>query len=98
MDKLKKNIYDESNGLHYTLVGDYYIQDLKLLEGNRSIGHYGQVYWNYLGEEHPARYSSLVLTGKLWTYPADLNERAEERLDLIIEQLIGYAKVSRLPS
>lgn len=25
MDKLKKHIYDENNGLHYTLVGDYYI-------------------------------------------------------------------------
>ena len=31
MDKLKEHIYDESNGLHYTLVGDYYIPDLKLL-------------------------------------------------------------------
>ena len=30
MDKLKKHIYDESNGLYYMLVGDYYIPDLKL--------------------------------------------------------------------
>ena len=37
MDKLKKHIYDESNGLHYTLIGDYYIPDLKLPEENRSI-------------------------------------------------------------
>ncbi len=35
MDKLKKHIYDENNGLHYTLVGDYYISDLKLPEENR---------------------------------------------------------------
>jgi hypothetical protein len=41
----------------------------------------------YLKQEHPARYSSLILTGKLWTYLADLNEQAEERLDLIIEQM-----------
>ena len=32
MDKLKKHIYDGNNGLHYTLVGDYYIPDLKLPE------------------------------------------------------------------
>ena len=34
-----------------------------------------------------ARCSSLVLTGKLRTYLADLNEKAKERLDLIIEQI-----------
>lgn len=87
MEELKKHIYDESNGLHYTLVGDYYIPDLKLPEENRSIGHYGRLHRDYLKEEHPARYSSLILTGKLLTYLADLNEQAEERLDLIIEQM-----------
>ena len=87
MDKLKKHIYDENNGLHYTLVGDYYIPDLKLLEENHPIGRYGRLHRNYLKEEHPARYSSLILKGQLWTYLADLNEQAEERLDLIMEQM-----------
>ena len=87
MDKLKKHIYDENNGLHYTLVGDYNIPDLELPKENRPIGHYGQLHREYLKQEHPARYSSLILTGKLWTYLADLNEQAEERLDLIIEQM-----------
>ena len=87
MNKLEKHIYDESNGLHYTLVGDYYIPDLKLPEENRPIGRYGRLHREYLKQEHPARYSSLILTGKLWTYLADLNEQAEERLDVIIEQM-----------
>ena len=87
MNKLEKHIYDESNGLHYTLVGDYYIPDLKLPEENRPIGRYGRLHREYLKQEHPARYSSLILTGKLWTYLADLNEQAEKRRDLIIEQM-----------
>ncbi len=87
MDKLKKNIYDENNGLHYTLVDDYYIPDLKLPEENRPIGRYGRLHQKYLEQEHPVRYCALTLTGKLWTYLADLNEQAEERLDLIIEQM-----------
>ncbi|WP_279086498.1 TnpV protein [Bacteroides acidifaciens] len=87
MDELKKHIYNENNGLHYALVGDYYILDLKLLEENRPIGHYGRLHRKYLKQEHPARYSSLILTGKLWTYFADLNKQAEERFDLIIEQM-----------
>ena len=94
MNKLEKHIYDESNGLHYTLVGDYYIPDLKLPEENRPIGRYGRLHREYLKQEHPARYSSLILTGKLWTYLADLNEQAEERLDLIIEQMKAAEEVT----
>ena len=85
MEKLKERITE--NGIDYILVGDYYIPDLKLPEENRPIGRYGRVHREYLKQEHPARYSSLILTGKLWTYLADLNEQAEERLDLIIEQM-----------
>ena len=85
MEKLKERITE--NGIDYILAGDYYIPDLKLPEENRPIGRYGRLHREYLKEEHPARYSSLILTGKLWTYLADLNEQAEERLDLIIEQM-----------
>lgn len=85
MKELKERITE--NGIDYILVGDYYIPDLKLPEEDRPIGRYGRLHRDYLKEEHPARYSSLILTGKLWTYLADLNEQAEERLDLIIEQM-----------
>ena len=85
MEKLKERITE--NGIDYILVGDYYIPDLKLPEENRPIGRYGRLHREYLKQEHPARYSSLILTGKLWTYLADLNEQEEERLDLIMEQM-----------
>ena len=85
MEKLKERITE--NGIDYILIGDYYFPDLKLPEENRTIGRYGRLHRDYLKEEHPARYSSLVLTGKLWTYLADLNEQAEERIDLIIKQM-----------
>ena len=41
----------------------------------------------YLREVHPVRLNTLTLTGELWTYLADLNEQAQERLDTIIEQM-----------
>ena len=85
MEKLKERITE--NGIDYILVGDYYIPDLKLPEENRPIGRYGRLHREYLKQEHPARYSSLILTGKLWTYLADLNEQATERCSLIIEQM-----------
>ena len=85
MEKLKERITE--NGIDYILAGDYYIPDLKLPEEDRPIGRFGRLHREYLKQEHPARYSSLILTGKLWTYLADLNEQAEKRRDLIIEQM-----------
>ena len=69
----------------YILVGDYYIPDLKLPEEHRPIGKYGRMHREYLREVHPARLNTLILTGELWTYLADLNEQAQERLDTIME-------------
>lgn len=48
-----------------------------------------------LKKEHPARYSSLVLAGKLWTYLADLNELDNKRGDLIIEQMKSAEGVTK---
>jgi len=76
MSELKPRITE--NGIDYILVGDYYIPDLKLPEEHRPIGKYGQMHREYLREVHPARLNTLILTGELWTYLADLNEQAQE--------------------
>ena len=75
------------NGIEYVLVGDYYIPDLKLPNEERSIGKYGRMHRDYLKEHHPVRFNHLVLEGQLWTYLADLNEQAQVRLSLIVEQM-----------
>ena len=76
-----------SNGIEYVRVGDYYIPDLKLPKENRPIGRYGRMYREYLREHNPVMFDDLVLTGRLWTYLADLNEQAENRLQLMIQQM-----------
>ena len=53
----------------------------------RQVGKYGRMHREYLREVHPARLNTLILTGELWTYLADLNEQAQERLDTIMEQM-----------
>ena len=87
MEKLKKHIYDEHNGLYYTLVGDYYIPDLELPEETRPIGIWGRIHKDYLEQYHPAQYNDLILSGRLWTYLSDLNEQAQNRLECIIGQM-----------
>ena len=75
------------NGMEYVRVGDYYIPDLKLPNEDRPIGKYGRMHRDYLREYNPVMFDDLVLTGRLWTYLADLNEQAENRLQLMIQQM-----------
>ncbi len=85
MTELKERIHE--NGIDYVLVGDYYIPDLKLPEEKRSIGRWGRMHREYLKENRPLLYTDMVITGEIWTYLADLNEQAQTRLELIIEQM-----------
>ena len=87
MSKQKNNEVIRKNELGYLQTGDYFIPDLKLPQENRSISKYGRMYRDYLQEHNPIRFDDLVLEGKLWTYLADLNEQAQNRLQLIIMQM-----------
>ena len=77
----------EENGIAYKLVGDYYIPVLELPDEERSVGKYGRMHREYLKEYNPMIFNDLVLTGRLWTYLADLNEQAQNRLQFIIRQM-----------
>ena len=94
MEELKKRIHDDSNGLDYVLVGDYYIPDLKLPEESRPIGRWGRMHKAFLQEHRPGQYNELLLSGKLWTYLADLNKQADDRLACIISQMQAADGVS----
>ena len=88
MIELKKHIYDESNGLWYELVGDYYIPQLTLpTEMQRPIDKWGRMHRDYLKENHPVQYANLILQGDMATYLADLNDQAQHRLEVIIGQM-----------
>jgi hypothetical protein len=95
MTEMKKHIYDESNGLWYELIGDYYIPVLTLSsEEQRPIGKWGRMHRDYLKEQRPILFNDLILSGQLWSYLADLNEQAQKRLSLIVEQMKASEGVS----
>ncbi len=87
MSELKKHIYDKNNGLHYTLIGDYYIPDLQLPDEERPIGKYGRMHREYLKENNPMLFNELILSCQIWTYLANINEQAQDRLHIIIRQM-----------
>ena len=57
---MKKQIYDEKNGLNYTLHGDYYLPDLEINEEEPTYGKYGIMRKQFLKEHRSARYQYLV--------------------------------------
>ena len=75
------------DGLAYIRSGDYFIPNLTLQEETRPIGKWGRMHREYLREYQPIRYNSLLLSGELWTYLADLNQQAQDRLERISDQL-----------
>lgn len=73
--------------LSYIRCGDYYIPDIRLPKETRPIGCWGRMHRDYIKEHNPIRFNDLCLNGELWTYLTDLNEQAQNRLELIIEQM-----------
>lgn len=84
----------EGNGIQYTLVGDYYVPTLKLLEEKRPIGKWGRMHREYLRITNMGLLNDLILTSKLWTYLADLNEQATDRCNLIIRQMMESENIT----
>ena len=85
---MDKYIYDESNGLWYELKGDYYIPYLVLpTEKEQPIGLWGQRHLRYLKEYRKNTYTTLLTSGKLNAYLADIDRQAQERFETLTEQM-----------
>ena len=83
-----KYIYDDKNGLWYELQGDYYIPCLILpAEKEQPIGLWGQRHLRYLKEYHRNTYTTLLTSGRLNTYLADIDKQAQERMERLTEQM-----------
>ena len=80
--------------LNYIRCGDYYIPDIRLPEEIRPIGRWGRMHRDYIKEHKSIRFNDLCLSGELWTYLADLNEQAQNRLELIIAQMKAAENVA----
>ena len=92
---MDKYIFDESNGLWYELIGDYYFPCLAIpAEEEQPVGVWGQRHKRYLKEHRPALYNALLLSGKLDSYLADIDQQAQERLDTIIRQMAQAQSVT----
>ena len=84
---MKKQIYDEKNGLSYTLHGDYYLPDLEINEEEPTYRKYGIMRKQFLKEHRSARYQYLVLTGKLTEHLNQVDKEVREKVEMLVEQM-----------
>lgn len=84
---MEKTIFEEMGGTYHEENG-YLIPNLTLPpEEEKPIGIWGQQHKCYLKEHRKATYTTLLTSGKLNSYLADINEQAQERFEWLIEQL-----------
>ena len=71
----------------YKKVGDYYLPMITYPDADRPIGHWGRMRCDYLKEHRPVYFSQLMLSGRFFTELATIDQQAQERYELIFEQM-----------
>ena len=86
---MEKFITDESTGLKYELVGDYYLVagDDEPEEENKSISIWGQRHLRFIKKNKRSLYTELITSGKLNSYLADVDNEANDTFLRLVKQL-----------
>ena len=73
--------------LTYTKSGDYSIPNISIQETAKPIGRFGRMRRKYLQEQNPIFYNDLILTEKLFPHLLEVEEIAQRRFDVLMEQM-----------
>jgi len=92
---MEKYIYNEQNGLHYELVGDYYLPLLTIPE-EPPLGIWGRRRHRYLKEHRPVIYNTMLLSGDLFSHLAGIDQQAKDLHDKLMKQLAAQAGITEL--
>lgn len=82
---MEKYIFDANNGLHYKLVGDYYLPCLEAPEAPQ-VGVWGHRRRTYLREHSKELYTAMLLSGELDTHLKTIDRDAELMFARLIRQ------------
>ena len=80
----------------YTRNGDYLIPNI-VIRKTKPLGHYGRLRKAYLEMHRPILFNELALSDKLFEHCAEIDEAAQNRMELIVPQLAKqYGVTERL--
>ena len=87
-EKIKENYKDNNTKITYTLKGDYHIPNLYFKEEEKIIlNKYGRARLRFLKEHKKAEYTIMFIDGVLNEHLKEIQETAQARVDIIVEQL-----------
>ena len=77
----------EKNGGTYRREGGYLIPNLEVPKPSGRIGKYGRLHKKFIKQNHPAYYSTLLMSGKLFDYLQEIDSKAKNELDRLVPLL-----------
>ena len=85
--ELKTNNIENKYGIEYTKQGNYYMPNLVLEKEKIMLNKYGRMRLKFLKENRKAEYMIIFTKGTLNKHLKEIQETAQSRIDIIIEQL-----------
>ena len=77
-----------SSNLSYTQTGDYLLPNLTLHQPKTPLGKYGRMRLNFLKQQHPVLYNTMLLSGSLYPHLMEVEQTAESRMQQTMELLL----------
>ena len=89
---MEKSLLEQMGGT-YRQEGDYFLPKLAVPE-NAPVGIWGQRRRQYLREHRKALYNTLLLSGKLDSHLADINQQADDMFSQLVEQIAEQESIT----
>ena len=77
-----------SSNLSYTQTGDYLLPNLTLHQPKNPLGKYGRMRLNFLKQQHPVLYNTMLLSGSLYPHLMEVEQTAESQMQQTMAQLL----------
>ena len=78
-----------SSNLNYTQTGDYLLPNLTLHQPKNPLGKYGRMRLNFLKQQHPVLYNTMLLNGSLYPTLNKLEQTAAAMKDQMMTELLA---------
>ena len=77
-----------SRNVTYSTVGDYQLPNLTLNQPRKPLGKYGRMRLNFLKQQHPVLYNTMLLSGSLYPHLMEVEQTAESQMQQTMKQLL----------
>ena len=77
-----------SRNVTYSTVGDYLLPNLTLNQPRKPLGKYGRLRLNFLKQQHPVLYNTMLLSGSLYPHLMEVEQTAESRMQQMMTELL----------